>query len=75
MSVVFDFRFPELLRSKTSSFLCCEIQNNHCGPPKTMLLVGKINQILTRNLYGLRMWCYFLDDGIFEDLFVVLKLL
>ena len=22
--------------------LYCEIQNNHCGPPRTMLLVGKI---------------------------------
>ena len=24
--------------------ICCEIQNNHYGPPRTMLLVGKTNE-------------------------------
>ena len=40
---------------------CCKIQNNHCSPPRTMLLVGKTNQILTQNLYGLRRWCQLVD--------------
>ena len=32
--------------------LFCNIQNNHCSPPRAMLLGGKTNQILTRELAG-----------------------
>ena len=28
-----------------SRSLCCKIQNNHCSPPRAMLLDGKTNEI------------------------------
>ena len=46
-----------MIRNDIAIRACSEIQNNNCGPPRTMLLVGKTDQILTRNLYGLRRWC------------------
>ena len=52
------------------SSTCFEIQNNHYGPPRTMLLVGKTNQILTWNLRTQEMM---LVIGIFKDLVVVLQ--
>ena len=43
--------------TESEEVFCCKIQKNHCSPPRTRLLVGKTNQILTQNLYGLRRWC------------------
>ena len=43
--------------------ICCEIQNDHYGPPRTMWLVGKSNQYAT-------VWeIYYFRQGISIDSF------